>query len=334
MRAGFLGLGLMGEPMALRLAGAGQPLMAWNRTASKTAALRAAGARIAGSAAEVFQDAEVVFEMLADEAAIDAVLERTAGAVGLPLAGRTLVHMSTTAPAYSAGLETAVRQAGGRYVEAPVSGSRVPAQRGELVAMLAGDPAAVAEVRPLLAPMCREAVACGAVPGALAMKLAANLYLITMVTGLAEAVHFAQASGLDLDLLRQVLDAGPMASAVSRVKLGKLAAADYSAQAAAADVLKNSQLVADAARSAGVAAPLLDASEDLFAQAVRMGLGDGDMVSVIRAIEARDPGQATAASHPAASRPTASHPAASRPAASPPAVPGTAGPRPAAAPGR
>ena len=93
-------------------------------------------------------------------------------------------------------------------VEAPVSGSRTPAENGELVAMLAGDPDAVAEVRPLLAPMCRQTFLCGAVPGALHMKLAVNLYLITMVTGLAEAAHFAGQHGLDLERFVAVLDAG------------------------------------------------------------------------------------------------------------------------------
>ena len=196
--------------------------------------------------------------------------------------------MGTTAPDYSRALEADVRAAGGRYVEAPVSGSRVPAAAGELVAMLAGDPAAVEEVRPLLAPMCRETVPCGPVPDALAMKLAINLYLITMVTGLAEAVHFADRHGLDLDRFRAVLDAGPMASSVSRVKLrASCWPADLSPQAAAADVLKNNQLVAAAARSAGLASPPLDVCHVLFAETVALGHGGADMVAVIRALEAR-----------------------------------------------
>ena len=106
--------------------------------------------------------------------------------------------MSTTAPDYSRGLEADIVGAGGRYVEAPVSGSRVPAEQGALVGMLAGDPAAVAEVEPLLRPMCERSFVCGAVPQALRMKLAVNLFLITTVTGLAEAVHSAERHGIDL----------------------------------------------------------------------------------------------------------------------------------------
>lgn len=288
MNIGFLGLGLMGEPMALNLARAGRPLVVWNRTPARTDPLRAAGARVAATTDEVFRSCDVVFEMLADEAAIDAVL----GPHLLPgtgLAGRTVVHMGTSSPGYSRRLESAVRAAGGGYVEAPVSGSRVPAQRGELVAMLAGEPAAVAAVRPHLAPMCGSSVECGAVPGALVMKLAVNLYLITMVTGLAETVHFARAHRLDLTTLATVLDSGPMASNVSSIKLDKLLRGDFSAQAAAADVLKNSRLVADAAVSAPTAAPLLELCRDLYAEAVDLGHGAADMVAVIRALESRDP---------------------------------------------
>ena len=284
---GFLGLGLMGEPMAGRLRQAGTPLVVWNRTAAKTAPLADAGASVAADPSEVFARAPVVLAMLATEDAIDATLGRGTARFARDLAGRTLVHMGTTSPAYSSGLEADVLAAGGRYVEAPVSGSRGPAAAGELVGMLAGEPDAVAAVRPLLAPMCRDAVDCGPVPNGLVMKLAVNLFLITMVTGLTEAVHFADRHGLDLDRLRSVLDAGPMASSVSRTKVGKLLAGDLTPQAAAADVLTNSRLVAEAARAAGLASPLLDTCHTLFAETVAAGHGGEDMVAVVRALEAR-----------------------------------------------
>jgi 3-hydroxyisobutyrate dehydrogenase len=287
VNVGFLGLGLMGAPMAANLVKAGTRLVVWNRTAAKAAPLRAAGAEVVASPAEVFERAPVVLAMLANGAAIDATTGRGTASFAGNVRGRTLVHMGTTAPAYSRGLEADVRAAGGRYVEAPVSGSRGPAQAGELVAMLAGEPDAVATVRPLLAPMCRQTVECGPVPNALTMKLAVNLYLITMVTGLAEAAHFAAVHGLDLTTFRAVLDAGPMASTVSRAKLAKLLAGDLSPQAAAADVLMNNELVAGAARAAGMASPALDVSHALYGEAVRQGHGGEDMIAVIRAIETR-----------------------------------------------
>jgi len=286
-RIGFVGLGAMGEPMALNLVKAGTVLLVWNRTPSKSAVLAKAGAAVAKDAAEVFARCELVIFMLLDGAAMDAVLGRGERGFADRVNGRTLVNMATPAPAYSKALAADVRAAGGRYVEAPVSGSRKPAEAGQLVAMLAGDPDAVASVRPLLAPMCRDAIHCGSVPNALYMKLAVNLFMTAMVTGLAEAAHFAQRHGLDLAKLVAVLDAGPMASDVSRIKGTKLVAQDFAVQAAIANVLDNVRLIAAAARQTGIASPLLDVCLALYGEASALGLGSADMIAVIRAIERR-----------------------------------------------
>jgi 3-hydroxyisobutyrate dehydrogenase len=286
MKTGFIGLGNMGTAMALNLARAGVELVVWNRTCDKIAALTTIGPHVvaATSAADVFAKAPVVILMLANSEAVDTVLARATHAFADRVRGRTVVNMGTTAPEYSARLEADIIAAGGRYVEAPVSGSRVPAEQGKLVGMLAGDPEAVAMVGPLLRPLCERTFDCGAVPGALHMKLAVNLYLITMVTGLAEATHFAQHKGLDLSVFRDVLDAGPMASKVSSLKLAKLVAKDYAVQASITDVLMNATLIVDAARNAGVASPLLDNARALFARADELGHGKADMAAVILAL--------------------------------------------------
>jgi 3-hydroxyisobutyrate dehydrogenase len=283
MVVGFVGLGVMGRPMALNLARAGVDLVVWNRSAGRDVP----AARVAGSAAEVFAAAEVVIVMLADAAAIEEVLGRGTPVFGALVAGRTVVHMGTTAPEFSAGLAADVRAAGGRYVEAPVSGSRGPAEAGELVAMLAGAPEDLDRVRPLLAPMCREVIDCGAVPQALLMKLAVNTFLISMVTGLAEAFHFAARHGLDTATLRRVLDAGPMASAVSRAKAAKLTGGDFAVQASIRDVLTNNRLIVEAARAAGIASPLLDVCQPLYAETAALGHGGSDMAAVVHAIDDR-----------------------------------------------
>lgn len=290
MALGFIGLGVMGTPMALNLVRSGQDLLVWNRSAEKSEVLRAAGARVASTPAEVFAQSETVLMMLANGEVIDAVLGRGTGELAALVGDRTVVHMGTTSPGYSRELEADVRAAGGRYVEAPVSGSRVPAEQAQLVAMLAGDRELVDAVGPLLGPMCRETVVCGPVPNALLMKLSVNLFLITMVTGLAEAVHFAERHDLDLHQLRAVLDAGPMASAVSRGKVAKLVAGNFDVQAALSDVLYNNRLVAQQARESGVASPLLDAAHALFAEAEALGHGRSDMAAVVRALEARSDG--------------------------------------------
>lgn len=273
--------------MALNLARAGTPLLVWNRSPEKTAALKDAGAQVAQTPEQVFYHASSVLLMLADEAAIDAVLSRGSAEFEKRVPARTIVHMGTTSPDYSAALAADIAAAGGSYVEAPVSGSRTPAEHGELVAMLAGDEHAVHAVRSILQPMCREAIFCGAVPNALLLKLAVNIFLITMVTGLAEAVHFAARHGLDMRALQSVLESGPMASSVSRIKTEKLLARDFSVQAAISDVFKNNRLIARAARTAGIASPLLDVCRALYGETERLGFGESDMAAVILAIEQR-----------------------------------------------
>ena len=225
MGVGFIGLGHMGLPMALNMVRAGTPLTVWNRSRDKAELVAEAGATVAHSPAQVFREARTVFLMLANGTVIDEVLERGTPRFAQMVAGRTLVHMGTTAASYSERLSEDTTSAGGRYVEAPVSGSRRPAEAGQLVGMVAGPDASVDAVLPLLAPLCATAVKCGEVPNATRMKLAVNLFLIAQVTGLAEAFHFAENNGLDVEAFRSVLDSGPMASSVSRLKLEKLVTA-------------------------------------------------------------------------------------------------------------
>jgi 3-hydroxyisobutyrate dehydrogenase len=284
---GFIGLGLMGEPMAINLVRAGTPLVVWNRSPVKSDLLAKAGARVAKDPQDIFRQCEAIILMLRDEAATDIVLERQDPSFRSRVNGHTIINMATTSPRYSKALEADVREQGGHYVEAPVSGSRKPAEAGQLVVMLAGAPGPVASVRPLLEPMCRKSVDCGPTPNALIMKLAVNLFMICMVTGLAEAVHFAQRHGVDLANLVTVLDASPMASDVSRVKAAKLASRDFAAQAAIPNVLENTTLIAEAARAARIASPLLDVCHALYAETDALVDNDLDMVGVVRAIEKR-----------------------------------------------
>jgi 3-hydroxyisobutyrate dehydrogenase len=119
------------------------------------------------------------------------------------------------------------------------------------------------------------------------MKLSVNLFLISLVTGLAEAVHFADRHGLNLNQFVAVLNAGPMASDVSRVKAPKLVSRDFAVQATISNVLENNRLIAEGAREAGVASPLLDVCHAPYGEARALGFGDADMAAVLKAIEAR-----------------------------------------------
>ena len=284
---GFAGLGAMGEPMALNLAKAGTPLLVWNRTAARAKALDDAGAEVAGSSDEVFARTGTIILMLVDGAAINAVLRRSDTDFPDRIRGKTIIHMGTTAPAFSLQLANDIKAAGGAYVEAPVSGSRIPAETGQLVAMLAGEAAVVERTRSLLNPMCREAFYCGPVPSALLMKLAVNAFLLPLVTALAESMHFAERHNLNVEQLVSILDAGPMASVVSRIKAAKLAKREFTVQASVANAFENCRLTAEAAHQAGISSPLIDACHALYRESLQLGLADLDMVAVLKAFEQR-----------------------------------------------
>jgi 3-hydroxyisobutyrate dehydrogenase len=285
MKVGFVGIGHMGEPMARNLLRAGIPVTVWNRSPEKCEALINIGATQAASLQDLFKSATTVLLMLFDSAAIDAVLGRRTPTFSTRVSGKIIVHLGTTSPEYSRELELDVIAAGGAYVEAPVSGSRQPAEQGQLIGMVAGHEDAVERILPLLAPLCARVFRCGLVPGALRMKLAANHYLIGMVTVLAETTYAARGAHVDLQTLRQVLDAGPMASIVSRTKLDKLVSRDFSPQAAIRDVSTISDLVLGQCEGSGQDTPLIRQCALLYQQALAEGHGDKDMAAVIHAFE-------------------------------------------------
>lgn len=287
MRVAFLGVGRMGEPMASRLLLHGCDLVVWNRSAPARERLRGLGAQVAASPARAVADVDVVILMLANGAVVDHVLGRAECGFGVDVSGRIVVNMGTVGPTYSRGLGEQLVAAGARFVEAPVSGSRGPAEAGELVAMLAGDPDVLGVVEDLLTPLTSAVVHCGPVPSALETKLAVNTFLINVVVGLAEAMAYAERRGVDPALLRRILDAGPMASVVSRGKLAKLLGGDLSAQAAVADVRYNSQLILAAAAEASAATPLLATCEQLLSETESLGEASWDMIAVIDAFRAR-----------------------------------------------
>jgi 3-hydroxyisobutyrate dehydrogenase len=284
-KIGFIGLGHMGEPMARNLANAGILLAVWNRSEAATHWFREHHVEVSERPEDLFNSCSVAILMLANSQAIDKVLGRGTAQFPLRVGGKTIINMGTVAPGFSAALAADIRASGGRFVECPVSGSRVPAEEGELVAMLAGDPDGVEEAKTLIGPMCGRSFACGEVPAALMMKLAVNHFLITMVTGLVEATHFAQCNELDVELFRDVIGSGPMGSKVSSAKLDKIVNTDLSAQASLRDVLMNTELIVEQATKVQVAAPLLQQCLYLYREAEGLGLGGSDMIGVLAALE-------------------------------------------------
>ena len=208
MEIGFVGLGAMGQPMALNLVKAGHRLVVWNRSPQRSRILAESGAQVAARPGEVFARCDTVLAMLADGEALDDVLGRGTRDFGPRVSGRLIVNLATTDAAYAKGLDAALTAEGARYVEAPVSGSPVPAEHGELVAMVAGSPEDLERVVPLLAPLCRQVVPCGPVPGGTLMKFATLIVNIATITAIAEASQFALRQGLDLERFNEALLGG------------------------------------------------------------------------------------------------------------------------------
>lgn len=284
MRVGFLGLGVMGTPMALNLSRR-FPLTVWNRNPDKYEALQRSGTNIgiAETPSQVLEQSDVIFTMLFNESAFENIMDR---AFYTALSGKTLVNTSSVSAEFSQRLAAEVSKAGGNFVEMPVSGSRIPAENGTLVGMMAGDEAVAQQIRPVLEPITSVAVYCGPVGMGLKTKYAVNLFLITMTAGLAESMNLARAQGLNLDAFAQVLQAGPMASAYSGLKIQKMLNQDWSAQAAIKDCYNSTQLIQSAATESGVQSPLIQLCGTLYAQAIQSGLGEEDMISVMKVIGA------------------------------------------------
>jgi 3-hydroxyisobutyrate dehydrogenase len=284
---GFIGLGSMGEPMARNLEAAGTHLVVWNRSVEKLRLLENAGAEVAGSIDELFERVSTVIIMLANSTAIDEVLGRYSDRFADHVRGHLVVNMGTVAPAYSHRLCEDVTNAGGEFIEAPVSGTRKPAQEASLVAIVAGQTSVIEKASGLLEPMCREVILCGEVPKALMMKLSINVFLISLVSGLAECVHFAESNGVDRTLLLEAINSSHLSSDFSRVKLPKLLTRDFDAQARISDVLENNQFIVDVAREAGISSPISDVCLSLFSETRDLDLANADTVAVLRAIELR-----------------------------------------------
>ena len=286
-KVGLIGLGAMGAPMAGRLADAGLAPMVWARRPASADALIDRGAQRANSVDALFAACDQVVLMLANAAAMDAVLGRGTPAFADRIKGVTLIHMGTTPPAYSEALAADVAAAGGRYVEMPVSGSTGPAETGDLVAMAAGPPEAIADVADIVSHMCRAVVPCGAIPQALQMKLAVNTYLGGLVTGLFEAFNLARTAGLDLSTFARILEAGPMNCDLMRMKLPKLLADDFAPQGSVRQACNNMQMIVDEGVRVGAAVPAAEVMLALVSQAARSGWGDEDMTAVTKVLRAR-----------------------------------------------
>ena len=282
MRAAFLGLGIMGLPMARNAARAGHEITAYNRTEHDFRELTQAGGKIVDSAAEAVADAEVVVVMLTGPEACDAVLLGPDGA-GKALSGKLVVNMSTVPPAYTKTLAERLAAIGARFIDAPVSGSRQPAEEGTLVILAGGASDDVAAAEPVLSALGSKVVRCGPVGMGATMKLCVNLTLGTMAEGLAEGVELARSGGLSAETFLDVVLAGPLGNKLFAMKRPLLVSGDFAPQFPLKHMAKDLGFVVNMATETGADIPLGRANAELYRRAVEDGHGDIDFAGILSA---------------------------------------------------
>jgi 3-hydroxyisobutyrate dehydrogenase-like beta-hydroxyacid dehydrogenase len=283
----IVGTGISGSAMARRLRMAGVDVRAWNRTRAKAEALAGDGVTVAGSAREAVSGAPAVAIVVMDEPAVDAVLSGPDGVLAGLEDGALVVDFTTTSVAAKVRFESLVRDAGGRFAEAPFFGSKPELEGPGIWPVVGARAEDMADVERTLRPLCKEIFHVGAVGEASAFKLAANLLVFTMVGTLAESLALGRALGVDTALLVDVLSRGTGVRAPLYTAKGRLVLdGDYEARASVALATKDLELITEAAREAGVLLPLTETARDVFARAAAAGLGEEDMIAVYKLLGA------------------------------------------------
>ena len=279
MRAGFIGLGSLGRAMAGHLAETGVELTVWNRTPGRAAGLAAAEAP---SPAAVLEAAGQVVLCLRDSDAVADVLEGPGGLLSRDLDGRLIVDTTTNHFARVVGFHERVAARGGRYLEAPVAGSVVPAGQGALTVLVSGDAGALERGRPLLERIGRRIFHLPEPGLATRTKLINNLVLGNFMAVLAEAVALGEAAGLSRAQVLEILAAGGGASGVLAAKTQKLQTLDFSPHFSAAMIHKDLHYLQDLARE--LRRPLWTAAvvKELFGQTFGRGWQDDDFSGIYR----------------------------------------------------
>ncbi|MFC7549619.1 NAD(P)-dependent oxidoreductase [Plantactinospora sp. GCM10030261] len=279
---GWIGLGAMGGRMARRLAAAGHHLTVWNRTLSRAEEFGAGtGARAVGTAIEAVRDADVVFLMLADPAAVVAVTEGPNGVATAIRDGAMVVDMSTIGPAAVSRLRSAL-PGPVPLMDVPVLGSLAEAEAGELTLLAGGPDDAAAHLWPLLS-LLGQPVHVGPSGAGAAAKLVANLALLASIGVLGETLSIADAHGLPRDVTWRILARTPLAGQVDRRRAATESDA-YPPRFPLALARKDTDLITAAADRCGVEAPLARAIQRWLADAETAGLGSLDYTAILRHI--------------------------------------------------
>lgn len=275
-----LGTGIMGAAMARNLLRAGHAVRVWNRSAAKAEPLAADGATVAGSPAEAVDGADVVLTMLHDGAAVAEVI-RQAGPGLRP--GAVWLQSTTVGVDDTPALAALAGELGVTFVEAPVSGTRQPAEAGTLVVIAAGPAAVRGVVAPVLDAIGARTVWTGedaAAGSATRLKLVVNSWVITVANAAGEVLALAEALGVDPDRFFEVLDGGPLDTPFLRVKTDLIREDRLSPAAFAVGTSgKDARLIAAAARERGLRLDGAEAFSARLDRAAAQGRTDEDMAA-------------------------------------------------------
>lgn len=282
---GWIGLGVMGAPMAGRIVAAGYALEVC--VGSETASVRAAelGARVHRSPRHVAEEADIVVTVLPGPPEVRSTYEGTNGLLAGARPGLHFIDMSTSSPDLARQLANRARAIGAFAVDAPVSGGPAGAREGTLSIMVGAEPAAIAEVRPILDVLGSTIVAHGGPGSGQAAKLANQVALAGAMLGICEAYLFAREQGLDPRLMLDSLAGGIAGSRLTAFIWERLASAEMASGFKVALMVKDLRLVQDSARDLRLHLPGVDLALQLYECAIAAGFVDGASQVLVAGID-------------------------------------------------
>ncbi|MEX0814292.1 MAG: NAD(P)-dependent oxidoreductase [Dongiaceae bacterium] len=286
---GFIGLGLMGRPMAANLLAAGAGLVVYNRTRARAEALarEAPGVAVADSPRDVAAAAPTLIVDVTDTAAVEQVLfgESPAGAVAGLKPGGLIVDMGTTGVAATRRFAAAARAAGGDYLDAPVSGGVVGAEAASLTIMAGGGAAAFARALPVLRALGRNVTHCGEAGAGQVAKIANQMIVGLTIGAVAEAMALARRAGVEPARLRAALAGGFADSRILEVHGARMAEGAFAPGGKAVIQRKDMLLALELAREVGIELPAVELNRRLWDRMIEKGWGGLDHSALIKIYE-------------------------------------------------
>jgi 3-hydroxyisobutyrate dehydrogenase-like beta-hydroxyacid dehydrogenase len=285
-KIGFLGLGIMGEPMARHVAQAGHQVAVWSHTQAKAEAFAAAtGVRFCKSPAEVAQNTDFAFLCVGNTAMSREVILGSQGLVKQAAKGYVIADCSTVSPSESMRMATELNDKGIAFLDAPCTGSRAGAENGTLTFMVGGDPKVFERMRPLFESMGKSLYYCGTSGMGLRAKLTQNLILGNLLQAFNEGVVLSTKAGVNPELMLDILNNSAARSGLIAAKAPAVFRRDFAANFSVKWLAKDIRLAIDEGIELGVPLPLTATTQQLFETAIAKGYAEGDICGSIRVLE-------------------------------------------------